>query len=180
MGVGQVSWLPTNKKHTPFNMAYPGFSLVEMVVPTEVLGSENVVGTLSVVPWARYGDWLSDLDMTLFFPEVGNEAVNANSRATIAWHVRPPTIHAGYCDYGYRWMAYHGGSRSGARLQRRTILPRPLGHGAQALRVCSVLLESGPGERWSPPGLVRGNRGADMQQWIHHTRRGFLFDQSSF
>lgn len=42
------------------------------------------------------------------------------------------------------------------------------------------LLDVALGERWPPPALVRGHRGADMQQGIHHMRRWCLFVRSTF
>lgn len=60
-----------------------GHSLRELPVPAEMLGSENVVGTSSVVPWAHYEEWLSDLDIEAFWPEVGTACVNDNLKAPL-------------------------------------------------------------------------------------------------
>lgn len=58
------------------NAAYPVYLFRELVDPTAIIGIEDVVDTLSVVPWAHYEEWLSDLDMTAFYPEDGEAKVN--------------------------------------------------------------------------------------------------------
>lgn len=46
MEADNVSWLSTTKEHKTLTAAYPDYSLHELVDPTDMLGSENVVRTL--------------------------------------------------------------------------------------------------------------------------------------
>lgn len=69
--------------------AFTEYSLREVADPIEATGSESVVRTLSVVPWAHDEDWLSDLDVTAW----------SGHGWPLAWWGGPPRRTPGFpCD----------------------------------------------------------------------------------
>lgn len=80
--VDDTYWLSSSMTQKSNVQAHVDYSLMEMVDPTEIIGGEHVVGILSVVPWVLHEEWLADIDMSAYFPEVGQERVKADLRAS--------------------------------------------------------------------------------------------------
>lgn len=149
-----------------------------MVDPTEVLGSEHVVGLLSVAPWAISGEWLADLGMQAFMPKVGKAKVYTNLRVPLLRDLcaHPPSMRVvttmdiggwvlmeelAVVNTGCLWATFFAITLLRARIFRSCRVPLGRRRSWGALDSTGV----GPWQLWR----------ADMQPLINHLHRGLLF-----
>lgn len=116
-----------------------------------------MVDALSLVPWTHYEEWVADLGMAGFWPEVAKTMPNDNLRASLL--------------LGMSCARARGGP--------------PVD--VDQMLLCSLFVAergmfeffdvgAGLGERWFFSAMAHANRGVGSMRGLHHHRRGCDID----